>query len=62
MQTPALDQLCLAIHNFREAMERDVPLNYFERLSVENYMALLQMSYIEWKQRNCRPPSFKKAA
>jgi hypothetical protein len=40
------------IHNFyratqslREAMESDLPLNDLERISLENYIALLQMTY-----------------
>ena len=52
MGTPELDQLCIAIQNFRQAMECDLPLNDFDRLSLENYLALLQMTYIEWKLRN----------
>jgi hypothetical protein len=57
------------IHNFykatqslREAMESDLPLNDLERISLENYIALLQMTYIEWKRRNCHPPAYRKAA
>ena len=57
------------IHNFyratqslREAMESDLPLNDLERISLENYIALLQMTYIEWKRRNCQPPAYRKAA
>jgi hypothetical protein len=56
MATPELDQFCSAIQNFREAMECDLPLNDFERLSLENYLALLQMTYIEWKLRNVITP------
>ena len=52
MATSELQQLCLAIQNFREAMECDCPLNEFERLSLENYIALLEITYIEWKRRN----------
>ncbi|HKT36341.1 MAG TPA: hypothetical protein VJR03_16060 [Nitrospira sp.] len=52
MATSELQQLCLAIQNFREAMEFDFPLNDFERLSLENYIALLEITYIEWKRRN----------
>ena len=57
------------IHNFyratqslREAMESDLPLNDLERISLENYIALLQMTYIEWKRRNCQRPAYRKAA
>ena len=46
----------------REAMESDLPLNDLERISLENYIALLQMTYIEWKRRNCPPPAYRKAA
>ena len=51
-RTPELDQLYVAIQNFRHAMECDLPLNDFDRLSLENYLALLQMTYIEWKRRD----------
>ena len=43
-------------------MESDVPLDYFDRLSLENHMALLQITYIEWKQRNREPPAYLSAA
>ena len=51
-KTPELRQLYVAIQNFREAMESDLALSDFDRLSLENYLALLQMTYIEWKRRN----------
>ena len=57
-----MSNLFLAIQKFREAMEADLPLNDFERISLENYLALLQITYIEWKQRNCRPATYKIAA
>ena len=60
METSELRQLCLAIQNFREAMECDVPLNEFERISLENYIALLEITYIEWKRRNL-PLTYKLA-
>jgi hypothetical protein len=52
METSELNQLFLAIQNFREAMERDLPLTYFDRISLENYISLLELTYIEWKRRN----------
>jgi hypothetical protein len=52
MGTAELKELYLAIQNFREAMERDLQLNDSERLSLENHIALLQITYMEWKRRN----------
>jgi hypothetical protein len=62
MEPRALTKFQKATKNLREEMECDLPLNDSERLSFENHIALLQMTYIEWKQRNCQPPAFKKAA
>ena len=62
-RTPELQQLYVTIQNFREAMESDLPLNDFDRLSLENYLALLQMTYIDWKRRNVpRRSSHQRAA
>ena len=55
MQAPELNQLYLAIQNFREAMERGLPITEFDRIALENYIALLEITYIEWKRRNVRP-------
>ena len=52
MGTAELTELYLAIQKFREAMERDLRLNDSERLSLENHIALLQITYMEWKRRN----------
>ena len=52
MGPPELKELYLAIQKFREAMERDLRLNESERLSLENHIALLQITYMEWKRRN----------
>jgi hypothetical protein len=54
MGTPEITELYLAIQNFREAMERDLRLNDSERLSLENHIALLQITYMEWKRRNAQ--------
>ena len=62
MQVPVLTTFYRATQNLREAMECDLPLNDLERISLENYIALLQMTYIEWKRRNCQPPAYRKAA
>jgi hypothetical protein len=62
METPELAKLYLAIQNFREAMEGGLTLNDFERIALENYIALLQITYIEWKQRNPISFSDKEAA
>jgi len=50
--TPELQQLYMTIQNFREVMESDLALNDLDRLSLENYLALLQVTYMEWKRRN----------
>ena len=55
MQAPEFNQLYLAIQNFREAMEGDLPLTEFDRIALENYIALLEITYIEWKRRNVLP-------
>jgi hypothetical protein len=52
MGTAELKELYLAIQKFREAMECDLRLNDSERLSLENHIALLQITYMEWKRRN----------
>jgi hypothetical protein len=52
MGTAELKELYLAIQKFREAMERDLRLNDSERLSLENHIALLQLTYMEWKRRH----------
>jgi hypothetical protein len=54
MEASELNQLYLAIQNFREAMENDLPLTEFDRIALENYIALLQITYIEWKRRNAQ--------
>ena len=59
---PELRKLYQAIQEFREVMEDDLPLEYFERVTLENYMTLLQITYIERKRRNCRPPAYQQAA
>ena len=55
MNSPELKNFYLATQNLREAMEADLPLNDFERISLENYISLLQITYIEWKRRNLEP-------
>jgi hypothetical protein len=62
MVTRELKGLYLAIQKFREAMERDLRLNDSERLSLENHIALLQLTYMEWKRRNVDPYGYKRAA
>ena len=61
MEPPELTKLYLAIQNFREVMEADLSLTDFERISLENYIALLQITYIEWKRRNISKP-YRQAA
>ena len=62
MEVPELRKLYQAIQEFREAMENDLPLNDFDRVCLENYMALLHITYIEWKRRNYHPPAHRRAA
>jgi hypothetical protein len=61
MQPPEITSFYDATQRLREAMERDLYLDDFERISLENHIALIQMTYIEWKTRNRRQPP-KKAA
>jgi hypothetical protein len=42
MRTPEVDQLSIAIQNVRQVMECGRARKDFERLSLENYVALLQ--------------------
>jgi hypothetical protein len=58
MGTAELKELYLAIQKFREAMERDLRLNDSERLSLENHIALLQITYMEWKRRNVQKHAY----
>jgi hypothetical protein len=58
MGTAELKELYLAIQKFREAMERDLLLNDSERLSLENHIALLQITYMEWKRRNVQKHAY----
>lgn len=62
MEPTVIRNFYRATQSLREAMESDLPLNDLERISLENYIALLQMTYIEWKRRNCQPPPYRKAA
>jgi hypothetical protein len=57
MDTPVLTRLYLAIQNFREAMEGDLSLTDFDRICLENYISLLEITYIEWKRRNVHKPA-----
>ncbi len=60
MAPSVLRNFYVAILNLREAMECDLPLDELERVSLENYIALIQMTYIEWRGRNY--PQYRKAA
>lgn len=62
MKASEFVQFCVAVKNLREAMENDLSLNDFERISLENHLALLHMTYVEWKQRNVQSAAFKSAA
>jgi len=43
MEAPELKRFYAAIQNLREVMEGDLPLNDFDRVCLENYIALLQI-------------------
>ena len=43
-------------------MECDLPLSDLDRICLENYMFLIQMTYAEWKRRNLEPPVYTPAA
>ena len=62
METPTVKAFYLVVQNLREEMESDLPFNDFERVALENYIALLQITYIEWKRRNINPSAGKRAA
>jgi hypothetical protein len=62
MEPPELKQFYLATQRLREAMSHDLALNDFDRISLENYIALLQSTYMEWKQRNAKRPTDRHAA
>ena len=62
MDEPALADFYVATQGLRKALERDLPLDDFERICLENYIALLQITYIKWKQRNRKPHDYKSAA
>jgi len=62
MEPSELNLLYVAIQNFREAMEGDLRLTELDRISLENYISLLELTYIEWKRRNVqKPPSINTA-
>jgi hypothetical protein len=58
MEPPELRNFYLATQNLREAMQRDIPLTDFDLISLENYIALLQITSTEWKRRNFTKPTF----
>ena len=62
MEAPELRRFYVAMQNLREAMEGNMPLSDFDRICLENYIALLQITYIEWKRRNVRQSAHKRAA
>ena len=62
MQPSVMTNFFTATQNFREAMESDLPLNDLDRICVENYIFLIQITYLEWKRRNLEPPVYKSAA
>ena len=49
-----LHRFYLVTAALRSAMQVDMPLDGSEQLRFENHMALLHMTYVEWKRRNLR--------
>jgi len=43
-------------------MTHDLSLDEFDQICLENYIALLQITYMEWKRRNIQQPSNRRAA
>ena len=62
MQPSVITNFFTAAQNLREAMELDLPLNDVDRICVENYIFLIQVTYFDWKRRNLEPPAPKAAA
>jgi hypothetical protein len=62
MDTPELRNFYVAAQNLREAMTRDLHLDVFDRICLENYIALLQITYVEWKRRNVEQSGYRHAA
>ena len=62
VEPPELKRFYLATQNLREAMEHDLPLNDFDIISLDNYIALLQITSAQWKRRNLKAWSYKRAA
>ncbi len=55
MDESSLNKFFVATQNLRDAMEDDIQLDATAQLRLENYMALLHMTYSEWKRRNVPP-------
>ena len=55
MDESTLNKFFAATQHLRDAMEDDIQLDGTAQLRFENYMSLLQMTYIEWKRRNVPP-------
>ena len=62
MQPAVITDFFTAAQKLREAMELDLPLNDVDRICVENYIFLIQVTYFDWKRRNLEPPAPKAAA
>ena len=62
MQPAVITNFFTAAQDLREAMELDLPLNDVDRIRVENYIFLIQITYFDWKRRNLEPPAPQAAA
>jgi hypothetical protein len=55
MEDPTVKNFFTAVRDLREAMASGLHLDDFDRLCLENYIALLQLSYMDWKRQNPDP-------
>ena len=52
MESPELRKFCMKPSRTFVKMTHDLPLDEFVNNLLENYIALLQITYMEWKRRN----------
>ena len=52
MSDDALKDYYRASHRLREALENDLHLDSIDRMTLENFMVVMQMTYNNFKRRN----------
>ena len=52
MSDDALKDYYRASHRLREALENDLYMDAVDRMTLENFIALMQMTYKNYKRRN----------